>query len=574
MKQLFTLLCCLIGFSGFCQSINTAYSDPFDEPDALDMKVVQCPNGNTFLFSFTKKDGIDVAVYDKARKRIATQNLSGGANSWDPSNMVGTMFSGVSKGSKIAAIYPMGDEIVIFMEQVAEREPSLYRIRLSSTDGKLIKEEQIAQMPAYAKGSGYAMVFAHIKAKGFYVERDMATGAYAVLAFDGFAPETAKRIELVHYDANHQEISRSYFDAPETRFKFINYLGMVVNGTTGVYLMTYCYGGAGTKIFLSELRDKALTHHALDFTANLKETKGTLVYNPVTKHLQLFTLSESSAESSGLRGVKYIMRVMFVTIDPANYTVLSNKVPSSQMITKDRKLKYDKEEERYTGVPMNVVINPDGTTTIVYEDQRPLVGSSRGGLVDNLVAQEIAKNNNVFINSDVSNVTSNRLLDIGITDLDELGTEKAGYVVRKAQTVKVVIPPLSHADMRNNRVTFDVKKGFGADANTGFYSFDYISTPSGRYAIFNDHPKNFERDAEKNPKVLQGVSDANTICYRLTGGQMSKMYFFGEPNDSFDNRLALITSGDYSEVTGDYAVLMIEKNGRKKAARIAWAHLK
>src|SRR5438045_9368830 len=107
MKQLFTLLSCLICFSGFCQSINAAYSEPFDEPDALDSKVVQCPNGNTFLFSFTKKDGIDVTVYDKSRKQIATQKLTGGENSWDPSNMSGTMFSGVSKGSKVAAIYPM-----------------------------------------------------------------------------------------------------------------------------------------------------------------------------------------------------------------------------------------------------------------------------------------------------------------------------------------------------------------------------------------------------------------------------------------------------------------------------------
>src|ERR1043165_195222 len=205
MRQLFTLLCCLISFCGFCQLPTASLSEPFDEPDALDCKVVQCPNGNTFLFAFTSKDGINVDVYDASRKKIATQTLTGGENSWDPHDMAGGTFSGVSRGSKIAAIYPIKDQVVMFLEQVSDREPSLYRIILSNKDGKLISQDRIATMPAYAKGSGYAMVFGHVQPKGFFVERDAATGAYAVLVFDGFAEETAKRIEVIHFDADHKE---------------------------------------------------------------------------------------------------------------------------------------------------------------------------------------------------------------------------------------------------------------------------------------------------------------------------------------------------------------------------------
>jgi hypothetical protein len=577
MKKLFTLVCCVISLNSFGQGPTMSYSDPFEEPEAMDLKVVQASNGNTFLFSFTKTDGIDITVFDKNRKQIGTNKLSGSADSWDRKNMLPSMFSGVSKGSRIPAIYAIGDQVVLFLEQVADREPSLYRIILSSADGKLVKEEKIAEMPAYAKGSGYAMAFGHVQPKGFFVERDPSSNAYAVLVFDGFAPETDKRIEIIHYDASHQELGRSYYDAPEMRYKYINFLGMVVNGTKEVHVATYCYGtnastSAGSKIYISTLGEKALVHHPLEFTRDLKETRASLVSNPVTRMLELFIISEVSAKNSegfGKITREVLVKELFVIIDPTNFTVVSNSMPTNMMATKFRKQRYDKDEERYTGVPMNVVVNPDGTTTIVSEDEIPVLETPTGPMA----FVNLGYGKSVFFNGISGNIKYNWLKDIGISDYDQ-GKEKYGYVVRKSQKNKTVITPLMHREMRNNKVTFDLKKGFGMEANVGFYSFDYISTPSGRFVIFNDHPKNFERDAEKNPKTLQGVSEANTICYKLNGGEISKMYFFGEPDKTFDNRLALISSGDYSEATGDYAVMMIEKAGRKKQARLAWAHVK
>jgi hypothetical protein len=218
---------------------------------------------------------------------------------------------------------------------------------------------------------------------------------------------------------------------------------------------------------------------------------------------------------------------------------------------------------------MNVVINADGTTTVIAEDEVPEIQQAPG-----MSFVKAGPGRSVFINNLAINVKSNSLFDIGITDYDAQANEQAGYVVRKSQKTHAIIYPFSHRDLRNNRLVFERKRGFGMEANIGFYSFDYISAPSGRYVIFNDHPKNFERDAEKKPKTLQGVSEANTICYKLNpGGEMSKMYFFGEPDKDFDNRLCMISSGDYTPETGDYAVMIIEKNGRKKQARLAWAHL-
>ncbi len=529
-------------------------------------KVVQCPNGNTFLFSFMAKDGIGVSVYDPSRKRIATQTLTGG-EVWD---------TRIMKKSSACAIYPMGEQVVVFLQQLDERAPMLYRIILSNQDGSLVKEEKIAEMPAYGGGAGYAMACGHVQPKSFYVEHDPATGAYAVLAFDGFAEETAKRIEVIHFDANHSEIGRAFYDAAETRYKYINYLGMTVDGTKSVTLATYAFntnasGGAGSRVLISGLSGKTMTHHPLEFTRDLKDTKAILAYNPVNKVLELLTLSEVSAKGSAFEGHRTTYySALLVSIDPQTYAVISNKPAMTMMATNYRKSHYDKEEERYSGLPMNLVINPDGTTTVVMEDESYTTASKSG------VAAFIPNKPGIGMSSmNAAQIKEAQLQDIAITDYDGQWTEKNGYVVRKSQRLGFLIPPLAHHDMRNNRVTFDAQRGFGGWANSGFYSFDYVSTPSGRYVFFNDHPKNFERDAEKNPKTLTGVSDANTICYRLKDGVMTKQYFFGEPDDSFSNRLALITSGDYSEATGDYATMLIEKTGRReKAARIAWMHLK
>jgi hypothetical protein len=147
-------------------------------------------------------------------------------------------------------------------------------------------------------------------------------------------------------------------------------------------------------------------------------------------------------------------------------------------------------------------------------------------------------------------------------------------VIRKSQRAdNAMIPFFAQQDYRKNRMTFSLNGWIRTSANVGFYSFEYLTTTKGRFVIFNDHPENFDRDLKKSPKTLIGVSDANTVVYRLSEGEMTRSYLFGTPDANFDNRFAMISSGNYSENTGDYAVLIIEKKGKKKNARVAWVHM-
>lgn len=537
MKRYLLLLCTAISLAAGAQSVNVKYSAPFEEPEALDSKLFQCSNGNTMLLNFTKHDGIEVRVYDTAHKPKGRATLT--SKVWD---------AGIMNKSAVDGIFNIGDDVVVFLEQLDSRKPILYRLVLSSENGRILKQDKIAEMPGYGAGAGYAMMFGGVAPKGFHVEKDPNSGAYAVLAFDGFASETAQRIELIHFDGAHTEIARSFYDSPENRYKFINYLGMVVRGTDQVVLSTYAYntkahGGGGSHIFLSVLQAGKFEHRKLDFTEDLRETTAAFTFNTKKNVYQLLTLSRASG--SKLFGSNTYTS-MLVGIDPASYAIKYVKPLDTRLATEYRRTHYGLKSD-YTGMPMDMSVNEDGTLTVILEEHT-IMETRQGHL--------------------------NILGDVAVLEFDEDANPVNGYVVRKNHVTKRDFPYLSHPNERKGHMDFAGSWSFMAGAKLGYYSFNYLGTPAGRFVFFNDHPKNFERDAEKSPSSLQGVSDANTICYRLTNGEMSKFHFFGKPGGSFDNRLALLTSGTYSEVTGDFAVMIVEQQGRKKMSRVAWASLK
>ncbi|MBS1689693.1 MAG: hypothetical protein JSS96_13275, partial [Bacteroidetes bacterium] len=60
-------------------------SSSFDEPEDGWNKLIQMKNGNTLFFHFTKKEGIDVTVYDKSRNQVATKEIT--SELWEPKKM-------------------------------------------------------------------------------------------------------------------------------------------------------------------------------------------------------------------------------------------------------------------------------------------------------------------------------------------------------------------------------------------------------------------------------------------------------------------------------------------------------
>ncbi len=507
MKRYLLLFCTALSLAASAQNVPIKYSAPFDEPEGLDTKLFQCSNGNTLLLNFTKKHGIETKVYDSEHKPKTSAILT--SELWD---------AGIMGKSAVDGIFNIGGNVVIFLEQLDSRQPMLYRLVLSPETGRIIRQDKVAEMPSYGAGAGYAMAFGGVTPKGFFVEKDPNSDAYAVLAFDGFASETAKRIQLLHFDGEHKEISRSYYDSPENRYKYINYLGMVVRGTAEVALATYGYntrtsGGKGSHIFLSLLHDGSFVHRKLDFSEDLKETNAVFTYNTKKNIYQLLTLSRMDTKSRfGSSTSTTTYAAILVGIDPSDFEIRYAKPLDTRLASEYRKSHYDLRDD-YSGMPMDMSINEDGTVTIVMEE-RGTIYSSRGS-------------------------ATSILGDVGVLEFDVEANPVNGYVVRKNQVTKRTFPYLSHPAERKGHMNFAGNSWtFMSGAKSGYYSFNYLGTPAGRFVFFNDHPKNFERDAEKSPRRLEAVSDANTVCYRLTNGEMSKFHFFGKTGGSFDNRLA------------------------------------
>ena len=103
-----------------------------------------------------------------------------------------------------------------------------------------------------------------------------------------------------------------------------------------------------------------------------------------------------------------------------------------------------------------------------------------------------------------------------------------------------------------------------------FLSYDYINAPHGNYIVFNDLPANADKDEDEKVKTVKSVSGTNTMCYKLNGPKLDKFYLFGEPDGRRSSTFCYIESSDYNKDLNSYATVIVERDGRSKAAKIAW----
>ncbi len=101
-------------------------------------------------------------------------------------------------------------------------------------------------------------------------------------------------------------------------------------------------------------------------------------------------------------------------------------------------------------------------------------------------------------------------------------------------------------------------------------SFDYVNTDKARYILFNDAPKNIEKDATDKRTAVQAVSNTHTMCYKLDNGKVTRSYLFGEPKDDNTNSFSYIEASNYQKETKTYATIVVERVKRDKETRIVW----
>ncbi len=527
------------------QQFHIEKSEAFDEPDYGWNKLLQLKNGNTFFFHAQNKEGIEIVAYDKARKQIAKQTIT--SELWDAKKL---------KSSKIAGLYEINGEPVLFLAQADGRQPVLYRLRINPATATVIKEEELGSLPKDVPFGGWAIKYGHADPNDIIVEKDPASDCYAVIFFNGFAHDRSERIKVNHYDGTHKMITEAFYESPGGQFKYLRYIGAVVDGNKRLYVTTYGHNGKSDDDAAARVIVSCLTagradfkHNLLNFSEDFDDTKSVMLYNRNNNKIQLLTLSLTGKKHGMFSGrTTSYYSTLISYIDPETLAV-TNVKPVLGAMTNDYVHKNIDADYNYNGIVQQMVINKDNTTTIMMEENTTETTTNQNGTI-------------------VSQKTY--LGPVGISELSDTGAELRGYAINKKQMVQGIMPKL-YVSGRGKGIYQPVQQYGLVRGNVNqFMSFDYINASKGRYVIFNDLPSNYEKgEDERKRKLMSSVSESNTICFKLNDGNIEKFFLFGEPGEKAST-FCYIEASDFNKDISTYATMIVERTGRDKQTRIAW----
>lgn len=525
----------------FCVSIANAQqhqivkSEAFDEPGNGYNKVLQMKNGNTLFFHVARKAGIEVNVYNKERKLTATEEMT--------SDLFDTRKMGKLT---IAGLFEINNEAVLFVVEKDGRVPTLYRVRFNAVTGAKVKENEVGST------SKSPLLTFVAETNSIFVEKDPESDCYAVIFFNGFSKDPDDKIKVMHFDGTHKRLSYAIYESPDENFRYLRYIGAVVDGDKRLFLSSYGAANLNGKeghVFISTLNvgEKTFANKVLQFSEDFKDTKSVMAYNHANNSLQLLTVSYTRGQSSFFGGGSQLQYLSFMSyIDPETLELKSVKPIAGEKINEYAHNTLN-TELNYTGLPQHMVINKDNSTTVLSEELRweIIVTRTNNGTT---TQQRTYMGGNGTTTQQYTYMGG-----IGCNELNPDGTEKSGYWIRKIQKLGGLYPPLYISERISGRWTY---MGGYADHNS-YMSYDYINTDNNRYIIFNDDDKNFDRDEdEKKRKVAVKVKKLNTICYALNGPGVSKSFLFGDPNDDEISKSLHIDASDFDKTTGTYATIM------------------
>ncbi len=515
------------GISG--QSVQ--YSSDFEEPRYRHNKLFQCSNGNTILFSSgSSRNGMSITLYDTSRRVIAKKAVVG--RGWDAKEVETT---------EIKAICEIDQNPVLFIQQEVEKRPSLFRVVFDKNTGVMLESRKIAEMEKYTWGEKYALSMGG-EPKNFHVVKDEFSDCYAVIKYDGLAPSPEKAIITVtHYDGNHNEINEAGFKFPaEYDYKFLQYLGMAVDKDKNKFLITYAFdtrasGGKRSMIFFSKLTadTKSFVHNPLEMTENFKKTAAALRYNRGANTIDMLLLTLTESKSNYMlthTKITEYYALLHISADAATFSAKSVRpLQLEKAAAYNRTVLNGKKE--YFGLPLNFAINQDFSSTVTLENMRE--------------------------------GTSTHLNDLAIIDLNRAGEEENAWIIRKQQSGYIKISPFEQYYREKNAIS--------GRTTCEYFSYNLVSTATSHYVIFNDLKDNFSKLPSEKLAPMKPGDDAQIVCHRITNGEIKKFPLFDELKQSknYEHR-AIISSSNFRSSDNTYAVLLFERKGREKKARIAW----
>lgn len=539
-KLVLSLSLCLPLLAG-AQLKVIAEGPSFEEPESGQARILLMKNGNTAFVRVTPKDGIDIRLYGPDHKQIATKNLQ-------PEY-------GKLRAMSVKGLYDLNGELNLFVSEIEEKTPSLYRLRIDGQTGALKELKTIATLDKTSMGLGYAMAFGHVPMPDFFVRKDPASDNYGVVRYNTFVEDRKQRVELVQYNSDGTEQTRNYLSSPDAKYKFTQILDFVAVDKDA-YALIYSYntpssGGSSNELLLASVKNGVVTYKNIGKSLTRRIDEGILRYNPVTKDL-VFMTEEITGVSGGwgTSTVKY--SVQFNIIDIAAAAIKSSvDVRTSSIRTKYRKV-FKEEDEAFSPLPQELYVNGDGSFTAVFEDLTQIVRTTNHG----------SHNAGVILGS------------IAVVTYNGDGTERSSVLIPKSQTTNpgsfgggggyASVGGFYIAD-RNNSATM-------LASGNQFKSFAYLNGKQKSYVFLNDIEENAERITKGKLTNIKGVGDCEGWIYDLSSTQSATLPIpvrtaaFAKQK-SKDRNLGLFTVSDFDREHGVYATLKLEKG---EGVKLVW----
>lgn len=543
-----------IAFSIFAFQLNAQFKviargPSFEEPETGYAKILFMKNKNTVYVHVTPKEGIKLKVYDADHKQIL-------------SKVVNHKF-GKLKGLNVEGCFEISKNITLLVSEYDERTPVLYRIILDGLTGNVVSQEEIAKLSKITLGAAYAMQYGGVKMPDFIIRKDPMSENYTVTTFNTFASERDRRIEVVHYNSEHKEVSKGYLSTPEDKYKYVNILDIAVMGDKEAYALIYGFntarsGGKEGELFVANFKNNTENAEFISLTTDEGEvsTQGILKYNKTDGRLYAVTQVQSEQKKKGLfgnGGGKVYYDIGYHIIDPkSKSSVVGPEIDFSGINKKFSETFGEKKE--YSGVLQNFYLNEDGTYSFVFE-----------GLVVDVTTRMSSSSSHTTI--------TYQLGDIAVLNYNQKGVQTSCALVPKSQMLNTSI--LAGGVGITAEPLYHYTRDFTAQLLGGgnqFKSFAYLNGKNKNYILINDIEENAERIQKGKLTQIKGVGECDGFAFETSTANIlpSRNFVFGKADGKKDHNLAVFTISDFDRETNVYATLKLEVDGRDRSVKVVW----
>jgi hypothetical protein len=561
-KNLLTLLSVLlISTASFAQFKVLATGNGFEEPEDGYAKIIQEKSGNTFFLHITKKDGINVRVYDNTHKQVADKHLIPKYGKLK----LGSKFFEIDPGAvePIKGIYEIDNNIVLFISEYDEGRPKLYRLVIDGKTGDLKSEETIATLGTYNLLESYAVRAGYVPLPTFYVRKDEGSDNYAVVLFDALNSDRNRRIEIVHYNKDHKEISRAFYQSPNDAYKYLSFMDLCVRGNKELVVVvvgknTRSSGGDlnGT-LLMGSLKAGATSFdlQRLAYPDAGKISESMIRYNKVNDEYVLISVKPSKDKKD--KNAK-CYRTIIKSVGAEATTAMINSGSINRIANKH----YDKKDQ-FLAIPQILYMNEDGSYTIVFEENRSNTYSNSG--FRTTTVSNGVNGTTTYASPSGGSYSVDVLEDIGIIEYDSSGTEKISYYIPKSQRVKDI--------PRSIYYSFRDETGVKLDDGTQFKSFYFLNGKTKRYVLLNDIARNQEKVNDgKKVTTIQGLDECEAYAFEIGNGDNmpKRQLIFADKEHKKEKDMALFAISDFDRENNVFVTLKLEHIKGDKEVKLVW----